>query len=120
VLDQRTGEYLSLWPGEPVPRECQPVDLTGWHVTSTAKEEAAEWDNMAAFQLDNLALGGVTLVNAPEGWVQVQVPSLATAHFPDGPVRLTYDVQCVDPQALVRTPETGTLTVWPDMTRANA
>lgn len=116
-VNVQTLEYGTVWPLEPPPANCVVVDLTGYRVWFTAKYEFPDYDNQSAAQLDNMALGGVVLTAPTLGQVQVTVPSAATAQFPDGPVRLVYDIQA-ESAGLVRTPEWGRLTVSPDVTRS--
>jgi hypothetical protein len=117
LQNAQTLEYGSVWPGESPSPNYVPVNLTGWRVVFTAKYEFPDYDSEAVAQLDNLALGGVTATGTT-GQVGVAVPALATAGFPDGPVKLVYDVKVIDPSNNPHTAEIGRWTVSPSVTRA--
>jgi hypothetical protein len=64
--------------------------------------------------------GGITWVARTAGQALVTVPALATRSFPDGRVRLEYDVQGKDPSGNIFTVEDGAVIVRPDVTNAIA
>lgn len=101
-----------------VKKDGVPVNITGWKVWFTAKRTYVEPDNVAVMRHDSDALGGVTITDAVNGKVRVVTSPNATAGFPDGPVKLVYDLQTKDLANNIFTVETGTLTVLPDVTRA--
>jgi hypothetical protein len=114
--NQQTGQYGTVWPGEVAPPNCVVVNLTGWRVIFTAKYEFPDWDSQAVWQLDNQSLTGV-VTTGTNGSVAVTGPAQNTVGFADGPTRLVYDVEGIDPSANVRTFETGSIVVVPDVTR---
>jgi hypothetical protein len=113
-----TGRYATSQPGRLPPPGMQPANLTGFTVWFTAKPETALPDAQAVFALDSATLGGVVLTTAAVGIFTVTGSSLATIGFPDGPVRLRYDVQIKDTSGNVFTIETGRMVVTPDVTRS--
>jgi hypothetical protein len=117
IKNVQTGRYWSAWPGEALPPNSIPVSLSGWRVIFTAKFEVPDWDNQAVWQLDNQGLGGVT-TPSPTGSIAVLGGALNTYGFADGPTRLAYDVEGIDPAGYTWTLETGGIVVLPDVTRA--
>lgn len=95
-----------------------PLNLTDAKIWFTAKNNYVDPDNQAAIALDNAALGGITVTDVARGLARVDIAPIKTRSFPDGPVRVVYDVQVKDAAGFVTTVESGTLTVYPDVSRA--
>lgn len=118
VREMYRGDTFRLL-GEVVDRATsQPVDITGWTIRYTAKYALQNADARAAMAQDNQGVGGVALVAPTMGQLLVTVQPIVTRGYPDGPVRLEYDVQATDPMGVVTTIETGEVVVRPDVTRA--
>ena len=115
--DLTTGE-LSSHPVMQLPPGSVPQDLTGFRIWFTAKTTYVDPDLRAVAQLDNLAIGGVTVTNAVQGIAIVNMPAIKTAGFPDAAVMLYYDIQTKDGAGNIKTTENGSVTVFPDVTRA--
>jgi hypothetical protein len=108
--------FTAPTPGIPPPNSV-PVNLTGYQLWFTAKKHSLDPDSQAVAQLDNMSIGGIVITLAVNGTGTATMQPAATFNFPDGPVRLLYDLQAKDPTGLVTTIESGTLTVVPDTTR---
>lgn len=120
--DAQTKQLLTVPvtnPPTPPPPGCVPFNLTGCTLWYTAKGYPTDPDVRAVFALGSASpLSGVSLVSATVGLVSVTGPASRTLGFPDGPVRLSADLQVRDGGGRVSTVEAGTLTVVPDLTRA--
>lgn len=97
-----------------------PVDLTGYTVRFTAKYYLPDNDRQAVVQLTNAIGGGIVVTSALAGMATLTVPPSATRFFPDGIVRIVYDVQVVDAGGIVSTVEIGIIQVIPNVTRTPA
>jgi len=95
-----------------------PLNITGAKFWFTAKNNYVDADERAVIRLDTALLGGVSIVDAARGLARVDVPPLATRALPDGIVRLVYDVQIREAGGSVSTIESGTIKIYPDVTRA--
>lgn len=93
-----------------------PVNVTGWSFWCTLKNYVDDPDNRAVAQVTDSS--GIALTLPLAGRVRVTIPGTATRLFPDGPVRLAYDVRVRDASSLVFTVEQGTVVVTPHATRA--
>ena len=96
-----------------------PTNITGWFLWFTAKYTYVDPDSRAVSALTS-ASSAVTITQPVSGTVVITMPPIATYAFPDGPVKLVYDVQGKDTSGNIYTIETGTITVYPDVTRAIA
>jgi hypothetical protein len=94
-----------------------PVDITLYAIHLTAKYELPDYDQQAVFALSNAAGGGIVYTTPTAGLVAFTGPALATRSFPDGPVRLIYDVQVTDSLGVVSTVDFGYLLVRPNARR---
>ena len=99
------------------------VDLTGWFLWCTVKCTVSDPDQLSVAQVTSTptsvpAGGGVTWALRTAGQATVTVPAIATRAFPDGLVRLVYDVQGQDPTGNLFTFEEGDVLVRPDVTNA--
>lgn len=99
------------------PPNAVPLNLTGGKVTFTAKYYDTDFDQNAVWQLDTALLGGVVITSAVGGKISVTGAPIKSYAFPDGPVNLVFDIQVIL-AGRVTTVEAGTLTVYPDITRA--
>jgi hypothetical protein len=120
-----TGRYAVVWarPGlypQPPrgPGIWQPVNLAGYTLTMTVKNQVEDSDAQAIFQIDSASLGGITLLVAGIGTFKAQAPPLANATFADGVTRVVYDVRVKDPSANLFTADEGLIWVPPTVTRA--
>lgn len=104
--------------GQPEDSPTPPQDITGWKMWFTAKNQFPDPDRAAVVQLDNASIGGIAFIQPTNGLAEVTMSPLATYGFADGPVTLVYDVQVKDLSGRLTTVEQGTLTVYPDVTRA--
>jgi len=111
------GDTLTFELALTNPKTGAPLDITGAKIWFTAKNNYVDPDNQAVIALDTVS-GGVAITDAVRGLARVDVPPLATRSFPDGPVKTVYDVQIKDAAGIVTTVESGTLKVWPDVSRA--
>lgn len=121
---------LSMYRGDSLQYDFQvfqptgaPKDLTGYKAWFTAKYYAADPDQNAPIRVDSSVVVGFIGVTFPDplsGKIHVGTAPLSTFGFPDGPVRLVYDIQIRDPFGLVTTVDSGVLTVNPDVTRSIA
>lgn len=94
-----------------------PLNLTGAKIWFTAKYNYVDPDERAAIRL-NTVDGGVVITDALRGLARIDIEPIHTRAFPDGIVRLVYDVQVKDASGFVTTIESGTLKVFPDVSRA--
>lgn len=100
------------------------VNITGWGFWCTVKRNIHDPDRLAVAQITLTtsypAGGTITIVNefAGQGQGQVSIPAIATRGFPDGVVRLVYDIQGQDTLGNIFTVESGTIDVDPDVTQA--
>lgn len=101
------------------PKTGGPLNLTGAKIWFTAKGNVALADNQASIALDT-DNGGVVITDVARGLATVTIQPILTRAFPDGPVTLDYDIQVKDGAAVISTIEFGTITVFPDATRAIA
>jgi hypothetical protein len=118
--DPITGEMMTVPvtnPPSPPPPGKVPFNLTGCHVWVTVKYQWADVDAQAVLEVDNQALGGVTL-GTVQGQFTTLGPPAAFALQADSPVDLRLDIQVKDTTGRVTTVEWGKLTVSPDVTRA--
>jgi hypothetical protein len=98
------------------------VDLTGWFLWCTVKRTVSDPDQLSTAQVTSMptsfpAGGGITFPIRTAGQALVTVPALATRSFPDGTVRLVYDVQGQDPSSGgIFTFDDGDVIVRPDVT----
>jgi hypothetical protein len=108
---------------------CDPsavqVNVAGWFFWATLKRTVSDPDQLAVAQVTSQpssapAGGGISVVSAAAGQGTVTVPAIATRAFPDGVVRLVYDVQGQDTSGQIWTVETGTVVVRPDVTSSIA
>lgn len=109
------------YPFQVVDRETNAaIDVTGWTFWFTAKYSVVEPDAQAGIAQDNImgGKGGVVLLSPTQGQCLVTVQPIVTRAFPDGPVRMVYDIQSMDPGGVVITIERGEQVVLPDVTRA--
>jgi hypothetical protein len=99
-----------------------PQNITGWFIACLLKYQTADQDNqaVATSKTTGVAPNIITIVNAAAGIAQVQFGPLNTIALADGPIRLVYDVQGIDPSGNVYTGEHGEYLVFPDVTRATA
>lgn len=103
------------------PETNAPLSLAGAKFWFTAKHAYADPDERAAIRLDSDPVngrGGITIVDEARGLARVDIPPIATRAFADGVVNLVYDVQIKEAGGAVSTVEIGTLSVYPDVTRA--
>lgn len=100
------------------PPNASPYSLAGVRIWVTVKNYVPDPDAAAVMDLDNQALGGVTIISATQGTFSVTGPAQATIQFPDSPVPLEFDIQLKTATGEIYTIERGTLTVLPDITRA--
>ena len=123
-LDPITGHYRTAWARTGTtpqgPAGYVPANVTGFRIWMTAKYNRQDFDNQAVFEIDNMALTGITVVNPLAGTFTATAPPQATVSFPDGKVELKYDVQIKDTLARIFTADDGELDVYPDVTRATA
>lgn len=91
-----------------------PLDLTGASVYMTAKEAYSDTDDGATFQKTNL--DGITVLNAANGLIRVDLVPTDTEDLDDRRVRLYYDIQVRDADDKVTTVQSGRLVVYPDVT----
>lgn len=117
--DLITQALFTVPPGTFPPPNAVPVDLTTARIIFTAKMYDTDYDQKAIYQLDNAVLTGVVVTSAVGGAFNVTGAPIRTMPFPDGPVELVFDIQVIL-AGRVTTVEAGTLTVWPDITRAIA
>ncbi len=103
---------------DPVTRA--PKDLTGSSIWFTAKNNYVDPDNQAVIALTLVPTGNgaTSILDALRGLAHVTVNPLATRAQPDGIVRLVYDVQLKDAAGKLSTLESGTLKIFPDVSRA--
>jgi hypothetical protein len=99
------------------------VDLTGWFLWCTVKRTVSDPDQLAVAAVTTTPTsiplgGGIAWVARTAGQALVTVPALATRAFPDGVVRLVYDVQGQDPSGNLFTFDEGDILVRPDVTNA--
>jgi hypothetical protein len=118
-------QVLRVPPGSPPRTPPVPVNITGWFMWWTLKYHFADTDQQAVGQSTSTptstpAGGGIVFTLATAGKAEITMGPLATRVFPDGPVRLVYDVQVKDPSGNPFTVERGILIVSPDVTRAIA
>ena len=114
------GDTIQI-PFQVVQRRAETaIDVTGWTFWFTAKYALPQPDREAAIAQDNIVggNGGVALVAPAMGQGVVTVQPITTRAFPDGPVRMEYDLQCLDLAGVVTTIERGAIVVVPDVTRA--
>ncbi len=102
---------------------CAPIDLTGSTVWFTVKSTLVEPDQQAIAALKSGVVstkGSVTILDQTQyrGQVKIVLDPSATINFPDGVVKLVYDVQWKDVDGIIRTIEAGIISVIPDATRA--
>lgn len=105
------------------PKTGSPLNLTGCKIWFTCKGNVALPDNQSTIALDTVLVSGngsVTITDAPRGLATVVVYPIATRALPDGPVVLQYDIQIKQGTGELSTIEFGTVTVFPDVTRAIA
>jgi len=100
-----------------------PQDLTGWFLWCTIKRTVSDPDPLAVAQVTTApssvpAGGSLALLVATAGQAQVSIPPIATRGFPDGRVRLVYDVQGKDGAGNIFTVEVGEIEVEPDVTNS--
>lgn len=96
------------------------TDLTGWLVWFTVKRNYADPDSQSVFQArsDDMS-GGVVITEPPTlGQITATLPASATLGWPDSPSNLVYDVQGKDTSGNIRTVDSGTICVTPDVTRS--
>ena len=105
-------------PITPPPSGAVPYNLTGVHVTFSLKNNIADPDAAAIMELDNQALGGVTVLSAVQGTINVIGPAQNTIQYPDSDVKLYFDIQIKTAAGNIFTVESGTLFLDPDITRA--
>lgn len=117
--DVITKALFTVPPGTYPPPNAVPLNLSTARVTFTAKMNDTQWDQKAIWQLDNALLAGIVVTAPFSGAFQVTGAPIQTYAFPDGPVEMVFDIQVID-NGRVTTVEAGTLTVWPDITRAIA
>lgn len=91
-----------------------PLDLTGASVWMTAKEAYADTDDGATFQKTNA--DGITVLDAANGLIRVDLVPGDTDGLDDKRVRLLYDIQVLDADDKVTTPISGRIVVSPDVT----
>jgi hypothetical protein len=95
-----------------------PLNLTGFTLTMTAKNEVEDQDSAAVFQIDSASIGGITVTTAAAGTFQAKATPLSNSTFGDGVTRLVYDVRVKDPSANLFTGNEGFILVPPSVTRA--
>lgn len=93
-----------------------PYDLTGAKLWMTAKYTYAHQDSDAVFQLTTG--DGITIQNAVQGKIEVNVDPTRTRLMPDGINNLVYDIKLKDQNGRQLIIEAGTLKVKPSATRA--
>lgn len=128
VQPPTTSQKRSMYRGDTLafvvqvldPTYGTPVDITGWEFWFSVKYSVADPDAYAVFADNSASMtGNVTIVSPPvQGKVSVRMPADKTRQFPDTRALLAYDVQGKDPAGDVRTIELGTVSVFPDVTRA--
>lgn len=97
-----------------------PLDVTGWKFYFTVKRWVSEPDQYAVHQDSTTSGSGLVAIVTPAtlGKVSVAMPAAKTILFPDTPTTLVYDVEGIDVAGNVRTVDSGTIKVSPDVTRA--
>lgn len=111
-----TGKLLSQAQGLPTPAGFAPLNISGGKLWFTAKNNYADPDTRAVFQLSSNG-GGIVFTSPNSGLATIQSTPDVTNTFPDSPTELHYDVQYRDANGVVTTTETGILIVKPDLTR---
>jgi hypothetical protein len=106
--------------GSPPGAPPQPTNITGWRVWFTAKRSVVDKDQFAVcqLQLGSTAQGSIVMLNPLIGTIEITMAPIVTRAFPDGRVRLAYDVQVQDLMGRDFTIERGWLDVIPDVTQA--
>ncbi len=96
------------------------IDVAGWTFWLTAKFSDVQPDAQAAIAQDNIVggNGGITLVTPTLGQCLAVVMPYVTKAFPDGPVKMAYDIQSLDLTGVITTIERGEFVVNPDITRS--
>jgi hypothetical protein len=103
-----TASAENFYVAEDDPGRVGPFDLRGSTVRFAAKRRIQ--DREAVLQLDNAALGGITVLDDDPGNVaEISLRAEHTAAL-DAPARLAYDVT-VDAAGHITVVETGSLTV---------
>ena len=95
-----------------------PFNLTGCTLRFTGKWSWNDTDGSALITLDNALVGGITVTDATNGIIRVDIPGSATQSLPYYELRLVYDIQLFDTLSKRYTPMRGTLIVLPDSTRS--
>lgn len=112
------GDSMSFDVTVTNPETCGPLDLTGAKLWFTAKNNYIDPDERAVIRLDSALLGGITITDAERGLARVTIEPIKTRGSADGIVRLVYDCQVKDAGGFIATIESGTLFIYPDVTRA--
>ncbi|KKL94072.1 hypothetical protein LCGC14_1868340 [marine sediment metagenome] len=99
-----------------VTQDGAPLDLTGLVLWFTAKRRHTDPDQAAAFQLSSAA-GGISITDAVNGKAEMSIQPGDTSKLPASRTVLVWDLQVVDGSGNPCTPEWGSLTVIPDVTR---
>jgi hypothetical protein len=122
--DLNSGELSAIDQGDPYPigpkgGPMVPQDLTGFQrVLFTMKNFYADPDNRAIAQLDELALGGITITIATAGLLTIAVPPSTTGAFVDTVTTCIYDVRTKDATGNVQTVDAGTVEIDPGGARS--
>jgi len=95
------------------------VSLTGAEIRLTAKWLVSDTDANAAFAIDTLALGGITIIDAANGKFRISIVPGKTTALPPERVDLDYDTQVKLSNGKVHTVLRGIFTVFPDPTIAS-
>ena len=125
LLRSKRGDTLAFQVQiyRPYPFQNSPQDCTGWFVQFTAKRQYADQDAQAVATSKTTGTAP-NIITFPQGvttgLAQISVGPLNTITLGDGPTRLVYDVQVIDPVGNVTTVEEGIWTVRPDVTRATS
>jgi hypothetical protein len=112
-----TGSFMGV--AVTVTTISEPLDLTGCEIIFTAKDSIDDTDENAVINCDTDVEAGITVTDAEQGiFVVVIAPSKTDSIEIAGSSRqLIYDVQIQDADDNVFTVDTGTLTIFKDVTR---
>jgi len=110
----------SPYPGTPP----VPIDITGYFMWFTAKRSTNDSDTQALTQITTTPTsvppgGSIVLTQPTVGKAEITTPQAMTSAFPDGVVKIVYDVKVRDTSSRVFTVEAGTIVVYPNVTRSS-
>jgi hypothetical protein len=99
-----------------------PADITLWTIWFSAKHQLPDPDLASAIQVNTTPYttvpgAAITLPDPTNGFAQVSVPGIFARGYPDGEVRLVFDVRGVDPTGNTYTIDLGEIWVVPRATR---